>query len=83
MTDTVADSRRSQRTAVLRRRATAASLGVLLGAFTLVGVTTALPPDEPQGAPTPPSGAVANPSSPSSQVRAAASAPRRIKTRQS
>jgi Na+/alanine symporter len=83
MTDTVAISRRSHRIAALRRRATAATIGTLLGAFLLVGVTTALPSDEPLRSAAPPSAAVAPPSSPANQAQAAALAPRRIRTRQS
>lgn len=72
---------RAQRTATLRRRATGVSVGVMLGAFVLVGVTAPLPTEgtEPQaathGAPT-----VGAPTqSRSTPVTAA----RRVRTRQS
>jgi hypothetical protein len=97
MAGTSAGGRRFQRTATVRRRATAASLGVLLGAFTIVGVTAALPSHETQtlsptgaavtsllGTPAPTSSrSSVTPNSPSTQAPATASAPRRIRTRQS
>lgn len=83
MADTVTLSRRSQRTAAIRRRATIASVGVLLGAFAVVGATTSLPADQPASASTAPSvPTVSMPAQPR-QAAPAAPAPRRIKTRQS
>ena len=82
MADTIALSRRSRRTALIRRRATVAGLGALLGAFVLVGVTT--PPPAPTTSATAASaGAVTPADSRLNQAAPAAPAPRRVKTRQS
>jgi hypothetical protein len=83
MADTVALARRSQRTRTLRRRATAAGVGVLLGAFALVGVTTSLPADQTAPAMTAPSTAALRAGGQARPAAATTPAPRRIKTRQS
>jgi hypothetical protein len=80
MADTVPPNPRAQRTRTIRRRATVAGLGVLLGAFTLVGVTTSLPAEQQASAPPVSDGAAVTATS---RPRQAAPAPRRIKTRQS
>jgi hypothetical protein len=83
MADTATLSRRSQRTATVRRRATAASVGILLGAFALIGVTTALPIDPAPATATAPSGPALSATSRPRQPAATAPATRRIRTRQS
>ncbi len=83
MNDTVAPGRRSRRIAVIRRRSTAASLGILTGAFILVGMTKS-PPEAPVSSAT----AARNTPVASADRRLpppapAATTPPRIKTRQS
>lgn len=90
MTNTTKDQR-NQRAAVLRRRATGAGLGILLGTFTMVGITTALPSVAPEVAggdmfatvPAVPSGSTAAMQQPARQTAPAVQAPRRVRTRQS
>jgi hypothetical protein len=83
MADTVTLSRRSQRTATIRRRATLAGVGGLVGAFVLVTVTTSLPADQPATVPAASSGqSMSTPAQPRQAAPAAATS-RRIKTRQS
>jgi hypothetical protein len=81
MADSAPLTGRARRTQVIRRRATAAGVGVLLGAFALVGVTTSLPADDSSAAST------ASPTptvrAPAQSRQAAATAPRRVRTRQS
>jgi hypothetical protein len=88
MADTIALSRRSRRTALIRRRATVVSLGALLGAFVLVGVTTP-PPAPSTSATVAPVGPVVladsrlSQGAPAAPAAPVASIPRRIRTRQS
>lgn len=83
MSTNTTPKRRAQRTARLRRRATVTGVGVLLSAFVLVGVTTALPSDDPQPSNVPAGTSVTNDGDQPAQGRVPAAALRRIKTRQS
>jgi hypothetical protein len=82
MTDPNTSRRRLQRSAALRRRATAASLGILLSASALVAVTTPLG-EIPAGSAAPTSSSAIASNDPMRQPAPAPVQQRRIRTRQS
>jgi hypothetical protein len=84
MTGSTGPNKRVQRTAVIRRRATAASLGVLAVTLAVVAATTTLPAAPSTGAAAPSSAPVVSATGAPRQTAAAAAATaRRIRTRQS